>query len=189
MRKTIKDKEKEILEQIKTQIQRECQNCKEKDEEKEKMNVEIDEKNKEIQDMKIQMSARLEKYKQLKLKYKGLKQKLKNVNIEGDKYENEMTRIGPNTIISTYKLSCCRNGNFSKYTADLLDVVFGPEVLATNVLKGIAGCEKPALDATTVKELQVHVANKFEVSTSMVRNAIRQKMNTCQKSWKKCKNS
>ena len=41
----------------------------------------------------------------------------------------EQTILGPTLSVDSCKLSCCRIGDFSKFTRDLLDIVFGSEVL------------------------------------------------------------
>lgn len=141
-----------------------------------------------MSDLRSKMQQRKYKYKSLK-KYKTLKNLNNNLSAEADKFHNELILIGPQTEVSTQKLTCCRNNNYSKYTADLLDIIFGRETLSTCVQKEIAGCLKPPLDPTTISEIQMHVASKFNVSLSQIRNVIRQKLNTEEKSWrKKCLN-
>ena len=98
----------------------------------------------------------------------------------------ELTKLGPTLSVDSYKLSCCRINDYSKFTSDLLDIVFGPEVLGISVLKGIAGCQKlSVLHPETVNEIQMYVAKKFNVSITQVRQSIRQKLNVCHKAYKK----
>lgn len=149
-------------------------------------NVEID---KEIE-LKNLNSDLKEKYCGLK-KYKNIKSKCKSSKTCTSTNEGaEVTVIGPTTFVETYRLSCCRNSDFSKFTGDLLDIIFGPEILGTSVLKGIAGCQKMSiLNPGTISEVQIYVSKKFNVLVPQVRCAIRQKLNVCHKAFKKMVNA
>lgn len=75
------------------------------------------------------------KYKKYKEKFAETGEALNKIqsseNSAGMKYVNECSVwIGASLSVLTQKLTCCRTSDFSKYTADLLDVVFGPEQLA-----------------------------------------------------------
>ncbi|XP_023224266.1 uncharacterized protein LOC111625360 isoform X2 [Centruroides sculpturatus] len=75
-----------------------------------------------------------------------------------------------------------------RYTAELMVEVFGREMLATHSLIGAKrpdGTSKPSLDRMKIKLIIDHVANKFQIPPSSVREAIRSKLNNEDKCFKK----
>lgn len=112
-------------------------------------------------------------------KYKELKNKCETTN------DIEYQKLGESTMIPKQKLSLCRITNYSKYVGDVLDVLFSPETLGNSVARVIKGTEKNVLDPRIVSDVQQHVVSKFDVSVQMVRAAIRQKLNVCDKLAKK----
>ncbi|GBM96064.1 hypothetical protein AVEN_111455-1 [Araneus ventricosus] len=103
------------------------------------------------------------KYRDLKKKYKLSKKNKEKVETENP----DLVNIGQHLHIDKRRLALCRVTDFSKYTCDLLDVVFGRENLATSVLRGIKGTSKKVLDPNYVSDILGHVACKFNVNVSL----------------------
>ncbi|KAG8183373.1 hypothetical protein JTE90_008275 [Oedothorax gibbosus] len=83
-------------------------------------------------------------------------------------------------------LALCQGTDSSKYTGDLMEVVFGSDVLASHVLKGIKGRSKTSvLDPLKVRDIEAHVALKFGVDRRNVRYAMRLKLNYMHKLYKR----
>lgn len=115
------------------------------------------------------------KLSKLKMKYKNCKAKYRSSHSQ---VAENHTCIGSLTI-PTNKLNMCRTSSYARFVGDLLEVIFGREVLGTSLLKGIKGSSKKTnvLDAEIIKEIQVYVSTKFNVDQALVRAAIRRKLN------------
>lgn len=189
--KTLKEQQKKIIENVREKIQENssCSKCSMLQSKTDILLKENVSRDKEIEELHKSNNVMKAKYAKLKEKYRNLKRST-NERLQETAAASalpvEHTQLGPTLLVDSYKLSCCRNSDFSKFTGDLLDVVFGPDVLGTSVLKGIAGCQKISiLNPETIQEIQMFVSKKFSVSISQVRNSIRQKLNVCHKAYKK----
>ncbi|GBN45401.1 hypothetical protein AVEN_185235-1 [Araneus ventricosus] len=118
------------------------------------------------------------KYSALKAKYKSLKRKVKSE--EG--IESDFIKIGNSTLVEKHKLNMCRLSCVSKFVSDLLDVVFGREILANSSMKGIKGASKPPLPENKLNDVMSYTCEKFSVGVDTVRAAVRQKLNVAHKS-------
>ncbi|GBM53072.1 hypothetical protein AVEN_58791-1 [Araneus ventricosus] len=76
----------------------------------------------------------------------------------------------------------CRLSCVSKFVSDLLDVVFGHDVLANSSMKGIKGSSKPPLEENMLNDVMSYACEKFIVDVGIVRAAVRQKLNVCHES-------
>lgn len=114
------------------------------------------------------------KVAKLKAKYAKLKEK-RSATLQ---IEEDLTSIG-SLRIPTNKLNMCRTSTYTRFIGDLLEVVFGRDVLANSVIKGIKGGSSKTniLDPEKVREIQAYVAAKFNVDPVLVRAAIRRKLN------------
>ncbi|GBN43419.1 hypothetical protein AVEN_119211-1 [Araneus ventricosus] len=117
------------------------------------------------------------KYNALKAKYKSLKRKVKSEGIESD-----FIKIGNSTLVEKHKLNMCRLSCVSKSVSDLLDVVFGREILANSSMKGTRGASKPPLPENELNDVMSFTCEKFSVDVGTVRAAVRQKLNVAHKS-------
>ncbi|KAG8181010.1 hypothetical protein JTE90_024758 [Oedothorax gibbosus] len=150
-------------------------------------NLEVSFLKKQVTELAGQLNAKEEaadhyrlKYKKIKEKYRQLKQERKVENNP----ESDLVKIGESILISRHKLALCRLNDYSKYTCDLLDVVFGRENLGNSVVKGIKGSTKNVLDQQKVSDLQGHVSAKFNVNVALVRASIRNKLNSAARALK-----
>ncbi|XP_054723121.1 uncharacterized protein LOC129233082 [Uloborus diversus] len=88
---------------------------------------------------------KIQKIEYLESKVAKLKQKnqnLKQKNQSSDVVDVEQTSIGSSLKVPTDKLNMCRTTGYTKFTGDLLEVVFGRKVLSHSVVKGIKGHSK-----------------------------------------------
>lgn len=117
------------------------------------------------------------KVSKLKIKYKNYKEKCKT--IASNQTAENYTVIGSNTSVPTNKLNMCRTSSYSRFVGDLLEIVFGREVLGNSLLKGIKRPSKKTniLDPQIVSDIQVYVSTKFSIDQALVRSAIRRKLN------------
>lgn len=120
------------------------------------------------------------KYRQIKQKYRQLKENKAQLNENNP----DLVRIGDHLNIDKCKLALCRVTDYSKYTCDLLDVVFGRQNLSNSVIKGFKGSTKKVLDPNYVADIQGHVSCKFNVNVALVRATIRNKLNSASKAVK-----
>lgn len=74
------------------------------------------------------------KVSKLKMKYMNCKEKYKNSSLS--QIAENQTLIG-SISVPTNKLNMCRTSSYSRFVGDLLEVIFGREVLGNNLLKGI----------------------------------------------------
>ncbi|GBM98126.1 hypothetical protein AVEN_229769-1 [Araneus ventricosus] len=118
------------------------------------------------------------KYSALKVKYKFLKRQVKSE--EG--IESDLTKIGNSTLVEKHKLNMCRLSCVRKFVSDLLDVVFGRDILTNSSMKGIKGASKPPLPENKLNDVMSYTCEKFCVDVGTVRAAVRQKLNICHKS-------
>lgn len=93
----------------------------------------------------------------------------------------DIMRIAEHLSPEKSRLANCRLGNYYKYVCDIMDVVFGNDVLAQSVLRGIKKSTKPVLDPNIVSDIQGHVATKFNVDVALVQATIRNKLNIASK--------
>ncbi|GBL89073.1 hypothetical protein AVEN_255211-1 [Araneus ventricosus] len=92
----------------------------------------------------------------LKAKYKALKRQVKSEGGIDSEIENS-------TLVEKNKLNMCRLSCVSKFVSDLLDVVFGRDVLANNSMKGIKGSSKPPLAENILNDVMPYTCEKFTV--------------------------
>ncbi|KAJ8376477.1 hypothetical protein SKAU_G00070570 [Synaphobranchus kaupii] len=80
-------------------------------------------------------------------------------------------------------LSPINSASYQRYTAELLVIVFGRDMLASHSLNGRKASNKgdnvvkDSLPAETVGQIIEHVRSKFAVEPGLVRAAIRTKLN------------
>lgn len=141
--------------------------------------LEIRSLKKEVAALLIEKDEALVKAKKYKDKYKSLK-----INQRAPEQE-EIIKIGCINIPKEQYVRV-RTQNFSRYTADLLEVIVGRETLAKSSIKHMKSSEKKALDAELIKTIISHVVIKYNVSSDQVRTAIRMKLNSAHKSVNYC---
>lgn len=110
----------------------------------------------------------------LKVKYAKCKEKKSSVI----QTEENLTSVG-SLRIPTNKLNMCCTSGYARFVGDLLEVVFGCDVLRNSVKKGIKGgsTKTNVLDPEKAEEIQAYVSAKFNVDQALVRAAIRRKLN------------
>lgn len=160
-----------------------CNNC-------DKLQGILKNKNEEIERLLADLKNRenlleesKQKYKEMKRKYKEKKREIKERNepepVEGIKFGT--------LTIPKQKVSLCRDKDYSKYVGDLLEICFGRDILSQSVLKcpSKRTSKTSILDQEIVNDIICHTLEKFSsISVTMVRAAIRQKLNTCHKAKK-----
>lgn len=147
-------------------------------------NREIQQLQEKILDQENLLQKKNEKYKIMKQKYKEKKRQLREKQEEPQ--EENKIKFG-SIMIPKQKVSLCRANHYSKYVGDLLLVCFGHETLSESVLRcpNKRSAKTHVLDEEIINDVICHTIEKFEhVSVSMVRGAIRQKLNTCHKAKK-----
>ncbi|GBN47948.1 hypothetical protein AVEN_10322-1 [Araneus ventricosus] len=151
------------------------------------LNLELTVLKKQATELAGELQSKTEAVEYYKMKYRDLKKKYKLSKKNKEKVETEnpdLVKIGQHLHIDKRRLALCRVTDFSKYTCDLMDVVFGRENLATSVLRGIKGTSKKVLGPNYVSDIQGHVACKFNVNVSLVRATMRNKLNSASKAVK-----
>lgn len=133
-----------------------------------------------IKDERItKLEKKVDKYK---AKYKDVKNKLSELPKNMPVVEEEFVHIGTHLMVPKSKQLLFRSTDYSKYTGDLMEVVFGMEKLSTHVLKIIKGCQKTeVLDVNIISDIELHVISKFNVTKPQVRYAMRLKLNYAHK--------
>ncbi|XP_054717081.1 uncharacterized protein LOC129226495 [Uloborus diversus] len=122
------------------------------------------------------------KLKIRKEKYRNLKSQMKEYKRESIALaESNLIKIGNSTFIDKNKLILCRTSDYSKFTGDLLDFVFGRDILSKSCMKGMNGTSKTPLPAESLQDILSFVSSKFNVAVGSVRASIRQKLNICHK--------
>lgn len=140
---------------------------------------------KQIAELAVEVQHKTEKADRYKKKYKEMKEKYRQSKMKKNEDTNaDLIRIGDSLSIDKCKLALCRTSNYSKYTCDILDVVFGRTNLANSVVKGIKGSTKTVLNQNYVSDIQGHVSEKFGVNVALVRATIRNKLNSASKAAK-----
>ncbi|GBN57496.1 hypothetical protein AVEN_130027-1 [Araneus ventricosus] len=114
------------------------------------------------------MKIRSKKYGALKAKYKALKRRVKSE--EG--IESDLIKIGNSTLVEKHKLNMCRLSCVSKFVSDLLDVVFGRDILANSSMKGIKSASKPPLPENKLNNVMSNTCEKFNVDVGTVGAAV-----------------
>ena len=131
--------------------------------------------NYDLNEEKVKLKAKLKVRKE---KYRNLKTQLIN---SGNSVASNLKNIGVSTLTDKEKFNMCRISNVSKYISDLLDIVFGRDVLAKSSIKGVKGSTKLPLPENILNDDLVHISHKFSIDVSVVRSAVRQKLNVCRK--------
>ncbi|XP_071042866.1 uncharacterized protein [Parasteatoda tepidariorum] len=134
----------------------------------------------QVRDLAAVLKSHEEALERLQMKYKKLKTKYKQKKeqkTESDEAES-LIKIGGSLRINKHKLAMCRTNDYSKYTCNILDVVFGRECLSKSVIKG---CSKDALNPGYLADIIGHVSFKFGVSLSVVLATLRNKLNSSSK--------
>ncbi|GBN67027.1 hypothetical protein AVEN_3551-1 [Araneus ventricosus] len=114
------------------------------------------------------MKIRSKKYSAVKGKYKALKRQVKSE--EGIEYD--LIKNGNSTLVEKHKLNMCRLSYVSKFVSDLLDVVFGRDMLANSSMKGIKGASKPPLPGNKLNDVMSYTCEKFSVDGGTVRATV-----------------
>ncbi|XP_060794804.1 BEN domain-containing protein 6-like [Neoarius graeffei] len=103
---------------------------------------------------------------------------------------NDDVVIGGTLKVNKIKLQRCNHQLLTKLVCDLLGVVFSKREMATSSLTGQKGSAKdeikPPLEATAVKAIFEYTLQKFpNVELSILRGAVRNKLNNVSKLFKK----
>lgn len=182
-KKNILAEARKNLDDIKTNHSEEDDQLRKTKEELGKMALERDRLKLEVSAARAAACRAEEKYSKLKLKYQEKKRLLKEKK-EGS--SKDKVQIGEGTFVPATKLALCRTPNLSRYTGDLMELVFGRETLGQSVLKGVKkNNAKNILNPECIKDIISHVVTKYSCGVAEVRSAIRQKLNTCHKSCSK----
>ena len=78
----------------------------------------LEQENYDLNEEKVKLEAKLKVRKE---KYRNLKTQLIN---SGNSIASNLIKIGVSTLIDREKFNMCRSSNVSKYTRNLLDIVF-----------------------------------------------------------------
>lgn len=120
----------------------------------------------------------------LQAKYDAQTENFANLQVKYDLLApNENVKLGDNLLIAPGKLALCRDKDPSKFVGDLLEVYYGRDILANACLKGVkkTNTEVHILDSKIIEDVVSYTVTKFGVPIGIVRQAIRQKLNTCHK--------